>query len=863
MAALENSKDMYDVALKPRMLLTMLKEDVPDDNNKKPIGNASKLSRIVSTVQTFNLLSESFTASMETKLIERWKSAVDDWQNRVVSLVVNSSSMPDKCWAGICLLGVTCQECSSHRFLASYAVWFDKLLLHIQSPVDSQFVKVASCTSLSDLLVRLAGFPNAKKDGTWHAGKLIQPILKLLQDDSSETVWEGAIHLLCTLISCFPASVPRHYDSVEAVIASKILSGKCSVTVLKKLAYCLAILPKSRGDEDSWLAMMRKILLLVNGYLTEIFHGLEEETKWDEAVRLLVPPGEATPIAIWSQNLLEETSDKARKRSKLSSVSTLMLSCCTMLTTSYPVQVTVPVRSLLAIIERVLMVDGSVPRASSNFVIATEQEFICSELPVLHSSILDLLTSVIKGMRSQLLPHAAYIVRLVKEYFRRCQLSELRIKTYSITKVLLTSMGVGIAIYLAQEVVNNSLLDLDPSVGCIFSSAYSKASFGALLQPCNRKRKHGASEQNYDQLSLEMEAPKSCPASTISVKIAALEALRTLLTVGGALKSESWRSKVEKLLITLAADSCKGGWSSEERTAFLPNGVASTYADLQLAVLRALLASLLSPSRVRPPHLAQSLELFHRGKQETGTEISEFCSYALSALEVLIHPRALPLADLPSANSSHEINYGFPETLYSGGQKHNTPISSGMRGIGHGSPDSDDDLCDSWLDGNKETDTPDKITISNKPSENLKVQQAEKNFLAGPSATKSPRQSELEPAADSADVETGNLGDEMIVRTEEVKESNMQLQGLSFSKGKNISRVTDGTGFLVSQDNETTPADIGMADEGGETAAVPPGGNAYTSSSTLKGAAASAFESDDDSSTDTLPDIVDADPDSD
>lgn len=83
---------------------------------------------------------------------------------------------------------------------------------------------------------------------------------------------------------------------------------------------------------------------------------------------------------------------------------------------------------------------------------------------------------------------------------------------------------------------------------------------------------------------------------------------------GGALRSESWRSKVDHLLITIATDSCKGGWANEARNTFLPNGPRSTCADFQLAALHALLASLLSPSRVRPPHLARALELFRRGK---------------------------------------------------------------------------------------------------------------------------------------------------------------------------------------------------------------------------------------------------------
>lgn len=44
---------------------------------------------------------------------------------------------------------------------------------------------------------------------------------------------------------------------------------------------------------------------------------------------------------------------------------------------------------------------------------------------------------------SQLLPHAADIMRLLTVYFRMCALPELRIKVYSVIKILLMSMGIG------------------------------------------------------------------------------------------------------------------------------------------------------------------------------------------------------------------------------------------------------------------------------------------------------------------------------------------------------------------------------------------------------------------------------------
>lgn len=43
----------------------------------------------------------------------------------------------------------------------------------------------------------------------------------------------------------------------------------------QKLGNCLALLPKAKGDEDSWLLMMQKILLTINNQLNDVFQGLE------------------------------------------------------------------------------------------------------------------------------------------------------------------------------------------------------------------------------------------------------------------------------------------------------------------------------------------------------------------------------------------------------------------------------------------------------------------------------------------------------------------------------------------------------------------------------------------------------------
>ncbi|KAH0981972.1 hypothetical protein GBA52_009149 [Prunus armeniaca] len=851
MAAFDHIKDLYDVALKPRLLHTLIRDHVPD--TKHPLGSPFELSKVVYMINTHNLLRESVQDLTDQKLINNWRSAIDSWVNHLMELI--ASDIPDKCWAGICLLGVTCQECSYERFLESYSGWFQKLLSHIQSAETYQFVKMASCSSMADLLTRLY----ILQDGTTHAGKLvqqvIQPVLKLLDGDHSEVVWEGAAQLLCTIMSLFPFSINRHYDTAEDVLASKILSGKCSANILKKLAHCLALLPKSRGDEDSWSLMIQKILFLINGHLNDVF----QETKRHEIIRFLVHPGNDTP-PLGGNKMSGEASTKARKSSErlpMPSVSALMVCCSTMLTTSYPVQVvTVPIRSFLALIERVLIVDGSLPHSLLAFMTAMQQEFICSELPLLHSYSLELLTAIIEGVRSQLLPHAAYLVRLLSVYLKRCALPELRIKVYSITRILLISMGVGMAVCLAQEVVNSAFIDLNPIAnesGGASSSGNSKPSTEALVQTpqhSHRKRKHGASSGSlewHNTSRLEGGTPKNHTTSPIAVKIAALEALEALLTVGGALKSEGWRSDVDLLLINIATNSLKGAWGGENGNIYQLNEPGDIGGGMQLAALRALLASFLSSSRVRPPYLAEGLDLFRR--------------------EVLIHPRALPLADFTDTTLlSDRVHYKLPENMYSGSLRPRTPFSGDIQGMMHDAADSDhDDLYDSWLASSKEMEAPvsdlGKTMQAGEPSKTVTVIQDKTLSVDGSFSKETLAGSVQELAANMEDVEMRGNRDESMVESHKLKESILQFQDIASPKVVSVVGTTTITEEVFGRvDMESGPSDQRgsntvdvLVAKGDESLG---GGNFATTPKPEKSKGV-AFEMCNDSDEDSFPDIVD------
>ncbi|XVF41312.1 hypothetical protein PTKIN_Ptkin01aG0270500 [Pterospermum kingtungense] len=865
MATFDQFENMYDMRLKPVMLRCLIRQYLPDE--KRPLSlnhTCSELPKLVSIVQTFRLLSESETHSVDQKLINTWRSAVDDWVNRLELLL--SSDTSDKCWIGICLLGVTCLECSNQRFLSSYTVWIDKLLSRIQPPADSQLVKIASCTSISDLLTRLARFPEVKKDGNLLAGKLVQPVLKLLNEDSVEAVLDGAANLLYTIITFFPASIHHHYDRAEAALASKILSGKYSTKTLKKLGCCLALLPKSKGDKDSWPLMMQKILISISDHLNEAFQGVEEEGKADEARRLLVPPGKDPPSPLGG------TSFKAARNSErlpASTVSSLMFCCCKMLTSSYPFQVTAPIRSMLALVERLLMVDGSLPHTMLPFMTSMQQELICSELPLLHACSLELLIAIIKAMRSQLLPHAAYVVRLVTRYFRSCAPPELRIKLYSIARMLLISMGVGMAIYLAPDVIDNAFNDLN-SLGCEeveTSPAKIGPSTGALVQPSNRKRKHGAKTgplEKLDTTGPDVETPNMHQMTPITVKIAALDTLEVLLTVGGASKSESWRSSIDSLLIKTATNSCKGGWGNEEDNIFLPHESTSIWTDFQLSSLRALLASFLAPTCVRPPYLSQGLELFRRGKQEAGIKVAGFCSYALLALEVLIHPRALPLDDFYSAyhNSADGASHRFPEITHFSGQKQDTMFFNGMRTTKQSAAESHhDDLYDRWLQN-------ENIPVENLEDHISRPKLGEKPCANDSSFTNIVEVSEQEPAAANSGALERTI-DEITVQPPNFQESipkSHEIVSAEVSMIPAVGRNAEGTEIEYKRsspacDQDMVSGDDVLADK--VDVFENTHGNTCSTLSNAEKSIAYVGHLESDSSMDSFPDIVDADPDTD
>ena len=95
MASFERFDDMCDLRLKPKILRNLLSEYVP--NEKQPLVDFQSLSKVVSTISTHKLLSESPSSSADQKKIQAKpsKSAVDDWVERLLALVSSDMVQTD------------------------------------------------------------------------------------------------------------------------------------------------------------------------------------------------------------------------------------------------------------------------------------------------------------------------------------------------------------------------------------------------------------------------------------------------------------------------------------------------------------------------------------------------------------------------------------------------------------------------------------------------------------------------------------------------------------------------------------------------------------------------------------------------
>jgi hypothetical protein len=221
---------MHDLRLRPRLLRALLDDCLPlPVPGRGPPRRPADLAYAADAIRAHDLLAEHSAGPADPGVLEEWGAAVDAWVDRVLELI--DSGKEYSCWGGTSFLGLTIQECCDRRFVKSYSDWFEKVLKNMKEPSCNKMVNMFTCTTMSDLFLRLATFPNLKDEAISSAQKVVNPLLRLLDED--DPVAEKAVDLLGLLIKLFPSSVYRHFNKIESSITTKIVSGQCHLQHLK------------------------------------------------------------------------------------------------------------------------------------------------------------------------------------------------------------------------------------------------------------------------------------------------------------------------------------------------------------------------------------------------------------------------------------------------------------------------------------------------------------------------------------------------------------------------------------------------------------------------------------------------------
>ncbi|DBA67897.1 TPA: hypothetical protein ACH3X2_014105 [Trebouxia sp. C0005] len=257
--------------------------------------------------------------------------------------------------------------------------------------------------------------------------------------------------------------------------------------------------------------------------------------------------------------------------------------------------------------------------------------------------------------QAALLLHHTSMARMLSSLLRQVAASaavdsapaalQLRHQVYRTASDLVTQGGIGVGSLLGPEVINCALLEL-------YGSKQSKkrpAEEGLVSDHVPKKQKKNKKEDALPSLDAMLadgtasSGAQQQPGTDFNCtspgpQEAALHMLESLVQAAGSSMSQQQRAQIDAIVAHIA--STAGLAIDQISQSFEGNPSQAGTVAIQLAALRALLASVLCPAPHRPSFLPQALMLFAQGSQSPAPQVAAFSRQALLALEGIIHPRA-------------------------------------------------------------------------------------------------------------------------------------------------------------------------------------------------------------------------------
>ncbi|KAJ1523357.1 hypothetical protein ONE63_001226 [Megalurothrips usitatus] len=342
----------------------------------------------------------------------------------------------------------------------------------------------------------------------------------------------------------------------------------------------------------------------------------------------------------------------------------LALSAClqAMLVMAYPVPKEVPLSCLLGLICRGVAINGS----SLGDSLTTTRLALASNLPKIHYSLLKLLEALILLARTNMLPFARLMCKLVTQTLKWTQVPDwpygtekpyrcLRIQAYEVFKLWcgIAKSGSNVA-DSAQQFVQMALSDV-----------YTEKDIVSLSVAIRTKQGNQKSKRKGNQAGLNPSTPVDSllvnDAANKDVCVAALQALRAFVMSASTKIQATLHKDLQEAVVSVLLQTIN-------KTEDFP--IPYSVVAPRLELYRLLLQLVLDGHSVWPAPTNIALRIFSSGLHDQDAQISMFCGMAQSCIEKIIHPAYASLALLADIQELENCR----------GEENNRPIPAYKKG---------------------------------------------------------------------------------------------------------------------------------------------------------------------------------------
>ncbi|XP_068685808.1 proline-, glutamic acid- and leucine-rich protein 1-like [Montipora foliosa] len=587
----------------------------------------------------------------------------DGWIGKVNTFL---SSKTDS-WLGLCLLGITIEQCDTDTFTKNCVSWLRTLLQLIQSSFRSDVINYCS-KLIDDILQYAVEFSELSREVSKSIiPAIISPILSNKSPDKPP--------LLSILVSClsfFPGPTGPFKNQIQAFLFLQ-LNSPCEET-RKSACRCFALLPRCNRSVTGgnnpvcpWEVQWNKVINTIHKLLDTAYENAEPDASR--------PSGKSSsqPETLSLGEI--PCTEPGRTYTLVSRINSLLNCLSAMIREDFNREVSVPVDTSISLFTRILSVTGH----SLKNAIIVESVLLHASLPLIHKNAVDFLTSLIDRCGTLFMPYCDLLMNyLLQELsWTKCQdpnygydkpYRQLRCSVYQWLEhwVQLTNSlpdGNGVVSKWIQQIMDDivpltSQTKLLPSTHSGNTHMSKKAKKRKLQEDVQQSL---AGQQKFHASANDM------------LTYRALRALSTMLIAcGSSISPEAFReiqAHVIKLIIQ-----CQ---QSIDNSYPIPYG----HADCRQALYHVLLCCLLTNTPDVSSPVNHAVRLFSHGCQDGDVKVSSFCQEALAVTNSIIHPRSFPQLCTPSgplllgASEEHFTNGPISRT-YQQSEPESQPLSS-------------------------------------------------------------------------------------------------------------------------------------------------------------------------------------------